>query len=186
MSVIITREDLIAYSEVDYIIKHMNARYIAKVPKNILTFFETIKDPDYEVYVDPHKPLQSQGLQKYTLEIIALLHVKYWCQDPQRKEELIERMRMNQEKFEAKLREQFNADNIFENQNDANKVSNMDPMVSAYSKYMNQNPDIQDYTDLKEEQEESQPQEMVNVHEKVSIIQKIKSFFLGILKKSTD
>lgn len=184
MSVIITREDLIAYSEVDYIIKHMNARYVSMVPPNILNFFETIKDPDYEVYVDPHKPLQSQGLQKYALEIIALLHVKYWCQDPQRKEELIERMKMNQEKFEAKLREQFNSDNIFGNQESANKVSNSDPMFSSYSKYMDQNPDIQDYTDLREEPEESQQQEIINVHEKVSVMQKIKSFFTKMFKNT--
>ena len=30
MSVVITREDIIAYAEVDYIINHMNEKYINK------------------------------------------------------------------------------------------------------------------------------------------------------------
>lgn len=35
MSVIITLEDIQAYAEVDYIIHHMNEKYIEKIPKKI-------------------------------------------------------------------------------------------------------------------------------------------------------
>lgn len=176
MSVVITREDLIAYTEVDYIIKHMNERYIAKLPENLLNFFETMKDPEHEVYIDPHKPLQKQGLKKYALEIIALLHIKYWCENKERKEELLEKMRANQEKFEAQLREKFNTDNLFQK---PESVSNSeadaeDPMVTAYSKYTQQNPDIQDYTDLREEPVTEELAE--TTQEKKSLFQKIKLF----------
>ena len=104
MSVVITLEDIQAYAEIDYIINHMNEKYIEKVPKKLLEFFSNMKDPNYEVYVDPHKPLQNQGLKKYTLEVIALLHVKYWCEDENRRNELIERMQANQEKYENRLK----------------------------------------------------------------------------------
>jgi hypothetical protein len=189
MSVVITREDLISYAEVDYIIKHMNERYISKLPQNLLNFFETMKDPDYEVYVNPYKPLQEQGLTKYALEIIALLHIKYWCENKERKEELLEKMRANQEKFEAQLREQFSTDKLFENDSNkinSNKISTQDPMVSAYSKYMEVNPDIQDYTDLRENEEEVDelPE---NIKQKESLFTKIKLFVSKIFsKKSTD
>lgn len=113
MGVIITREDIMAYAEVDYIIHHMNVRYLEMLPKKIVVFFEKMKDPEYEVYVDPYKPLQSQGLKKYTLEIIALLHLKYWCEDEERRKELYNRMETNQVKFEEQLREKFSTDNIF-------------------------------------------------------------------------
>lgn len=175
MSVVITKEDLIAYAEVDYIIKHMNERYIEMLPEHLRSFFETMKDPEYEVYVDPHRPLQNQGLQKYTLEIIALLHVKYWCEDQERKKELLETMRKNQEKFEAKLKEQFSADKLFQSQN-TSQQSDEDPMVRAYSKYTNQNPDIQDYTDLREEPIAEELPETVS--EKKTLFQKIKLFVL--------
>ena len=71
MSVVITREDLIAYAEVDYIIHHMNEKYIEKIPEKLRAFFSHIKDPMHKVYINPYQPLQSQGLKQYTLEIIA-------------------------------------------------------------------------------------------------------------------
>lgn len=39
MSVVITIDDIRAYAEVDYIINHMNQKYIDKVPKRMKDFF---------------------------------------------------------------------------------------------------------------------------------------------------
>ena len=153
MSVVITKEDLIAYAEVDYVIKHMNERYRDKVPANLQNFFETIKDPNHKIHIEPYKPLQEQGLTKYALEIIALLHIKYWCQNQERREELLDKMRQNEEKLEAKLKEQFSTERLFQHNIQTNETSTEDPMTTAYSKYMNDNPDIQDYTNLRETQE---------------------------------
>lgn len=183
MSVVITREDLIAYAEVDYVIKHMNERYVSKLPQNLLDFFDTIKDPEHEVYIDPYKPLQNQGLQKYALEIIALLHVKYWCADQARKEELLEKMRENQEKFEAQLREKFNTDNLFNKpEKEENNRIGRDPVITAYSNYTEQNPDIQDYTDTREAPKEDELPEMVE--ESNSLFQKIKTFVSKMFHKT--
>ena len=113
MGVIITRDDIIAYAEVDYIINHMNEKYTAMVPENIRTFFATIREPNYNVKVDPRMPLANQGLKQYTLEIIALLHLKYWCQDEERKKELYDKMRANQLKIEGKLNEQYGIESLF-------------------------------------------------------------------------
>ena len=113
MGVIITRDDIIAYAEVDYIINHMNEKYTAMVPENIRTFFATIREPNYNVKVDPRMPLANQGLKQYTLEIIALLHLKYWCQDEERKNELYDKMRANQLKIEGKLNEQYGIESLF-------------------------------------------------------------------------
>lgn len=186
MSVVITKEDLIAYTEVDYIIHHMNEKYVNKLPKNLLNFFDTIQDPEYEIYVDPHKPLQNQGLQKYTLEIIALLHVKYWCEDPERKEELLGRMKENQMRFETQWKEKISTDEKFQNQKKDNepKESEEDPMVTAFSKYTAQNPDIQDYTDIREEPVTEELTE--TVQEEGSFLKKLKSWITKIFKKSAE
>lgn len=181
MSVVITKEDLIAYAEVDYIIKHMNEKYVAKLPENLLVFFDTMKDPDHEIYIHPYKPLQNQGLRKYTLEIIALLHVKYWCENQERKEQLLEKMRENQFRFEAQLNEKFSADNIFKNKIEEQEE---DPVITAFSKYTQNNPDIQDYTDIADEEP---MQEMVEtVDEKKSVFQKIKNFMKKIFRKGAE
>lgn len=185
MSVVITKEDLIAYAEVDYIIKHMNEKYISKLPEKLVNFFDTMKDPEHEIYIHPYKPLQSQGLMKYTLEIVALLHVKYWCENEERKEQLLQKMKDNQEKFEAQLQEKFNVDNIFQNSNQTyhQEIHEEDPVVTAFSKYTVNNPDIQDYTDV----EEDTHHELVkNIEVKKSLFEKLKNFIKKIIGKGTD
>lgn len=186
MSTVITREDLKAYAEVDYIIKHMNEKYYAKIPKNLLMFFEQIKDPDYKVYVNPHKPLQEQGLTEYALEIIALLHIKYWCENQAKQEELLQRMKENEEKFEAQLREKFRTEKLFSNAKSSEAEPQPDKMVTAYSKYMDDNPDIQDYTDLRIETENSESLTENKPQKKNSIFKRIHLFFTKIFRKSAE
>lgn len=115
MNTVITLEDIRAYAEVDYIINHMNQRYIDMLPKKLVNFFHEMKDPDYEVKIDPHKPLQSQNLSNYALELIALMHLKYWCRDEKRKQELYQMMLQNDSNLTEKMYEKSNIDAVFEN-----------------------------------------------------------------------
>lgn len=172
MGVVITRDDIIAYAEVDYIIHHMNEKYINKVPEKLLNFFGTIKDPEYVVHVDPKVPLQNQNLKKYTLELIALLHLKYWCEDEERRKMLYEKMLDNQRKLDDQMREKYNIDNMFD-MNSAkvvNSESDLSHHESAYDMDKNspnvdystpknitkydtvaaENPDVKDYTDVED------------------------------------
>ena len=201
MSVVITRDDIIAYAEVDYIIHHMNEKYVEKVPTKLLQFFATIKDPEHEIYVDPRVPLQNQNLKKYTLELLALLHLKYWCEDEERRKELYEKMVENQQKLDEQMREKYNIDNMFE-LNSAKVVNSETDLQEDYSKPKNitkydsvaeENPDVQDYTDVQEDKlasylytekkqiEELEKKEMA-VTQKMgiltSIISRIKSIFV--------
>lgn len=156
MGVVITREDIQAYAEVDYIINHMNQKYREKVPAKCLAFFSELKDPNHVVKVDPYVPLQNQGLKRYTLEIIALLHLKYWCEDEERKKELYNIMLRNQEKLEEQMRDRYSVEKLFDNasatvvkeENDLEKEDFTKPrVVQRYSQYATNNSDIQDYTD---------------------------------------
>ncbi len=193
MGVVITIDDIRAYAEVDYIINHMNEKYIEKVPKKILNFFSELKDPNYEVKVDPYVPLQKQGLKRYTLEIIALLHLKYWCEDEERKKELYGIMIRNQEKLEEQMRDKYSVEKLFDNasakvvkeENDLQKEDFSKPrVVQRYSQYTEQNSDIQDYTDHVEETVTTQNllSERNNVIQK-SFIEKIKDKIFSIFKK---
>lgn len=184
MSVIITLDDIKAYAEVDYIIHHMNERYIEKVPTKLLDFFANVKDPNYDVFVDPRVPLQNQGLKKYTLEILAILHVKYWCENEERKAELLARMQANQDKFEAQLREKFNVDKLF-NDPSATVVNSLDDLeekndfskpkkLTTYTVPAEENP-------IQEVEEVEETKEVVNNSlqkvEKKGFFAKLKSLF---------
>ena len=163
MSVVITLDDIRAYAEVDYIISHMNEKYREKVPEKMLNFFHDYKDPNHEVKVDPYVPLQKQGLKRYTLEILALFHLKYWCEDEERKKELYGLMLENQERLESQMREKYSVEKLFDNAH-ATVVSSIEDLdeekedftkprvVQRYSQYTENNTDIQDYTDHVNEQ----------------------------------
>ena len=194
MSVVITLDDIRAYAEVDYIINHMNEKYREKVPEKMLSFFHNYKDPNYEVKVDPYVPLQKQGLKRYTLEILALFHLKYWCEDEERKKELYGLMLRNQERLEEQMREKYSVEKLFDNahatvvnsEEDLEKEDFTKPrVVQRYSQYA-QNNDMQDYTDHVQEQqvEKSETENLPTATEEVkNIFQKIKSKILSFFVK---
>lgn len=186
MSVVITLEDIEAYAEVDYIINHMNEKYINKVPEKIRNFFSTYKAPNYDIKINPYVPLQKQGLKRYTLEIIALLHLKYWCEDEKRKQELYDIMLDKQEKLEKQMKEKFSIDNMFSNTQESEE--NQDEIdysrpriVQKYEQYTKNNSDIKDYTDY---EESNSMVENEKIEEK-SFFQKIKEKILEIFKRKS-
>lgn len=190
MSVVITLDDIKAYAEVDYIINHMNKKYRDMLPEKLKKFFSDYKDYTYEVKINPYVPLEQQGLKKYALEIIALLHLRYWCEDESRKKELYEIMLNNQEKLENQIREKYDIDNIFSNNFD-DTLENTEPqdfsrpkVIQKYEQYTKNNEDIKDYTDY-EDNEIEPNKELVsqNSDEKKNILQIIKEKILSILKK---
>ena len=194
MSVVITLEDIRAYAEVDYIINHMNEKYREKVPEKMLNFFHNYKDPNYEVKVNPYVPLQKQGLKRYTLEILALFHLKYWCEDEERKKELYGLMLKNQERLEEQMREKYSVDKLFDNAN-AKVVSSEEDLekedftkprvVQRYSQYTANN-DIQDYTDhVNEEPQATQESNLPtnNTETSKGIFQKIKDKIMSFFGK---
>ena len=196
MSVVITKDDLRAYTEVDYIINHMNVKYREKVPQKMLTFFGSIKDPDYEVKINPYVPLQNQGLQRYALEIIALLHLKYWCEDEERKKELYDIMLSNQEKLEEQMRQKYSVEKLFETPdkeetNNSQEDFSRPRVVQRYSDYAQKNEDIKDFTDHVEVAQTAEPNESVDSQlpadttqtESKGFIQKIFDMFRSIFSK---
>lgn len=197
MSVVITIEDIQAYAEVDYIINHMNQKYKEKVPPKMLAFFSELKDPNHVVKINPYVPLQNQGLKRYTLEIIALLHLKYWCEDEERKKELYNIMLRNQEKLEEQMRDRYSVEKLFDNTTDTASENEKDTekedftkprVVQRYSQYTQNNNDIQDYTDhveVSNNQEESKELISENKLEVAkNIFQKIFAKIQSIFKKA--
>ena len=197
MSVVITLEDIQAYAEVDYIINHMNQKYKEKVPPKMLAFFSELKDPNHVIKINPYVPLQNQGLKRYTLEIIALLHLKYWCEDEERKKELYNIMLRNQEKLEEQMRDRYSVEKLFDNTSETASENDKDTekedftkprVVQRYSQYTQDNTDIQDYTDhveVSNNQEESKELISENKLEVAkNIFQKIFAKIQSIFKKA--
>ena len=196
MGVVITRDDIRAYAEVNYIINHMNEKYREKVPEKLKTFFNEYKDPTMEININPYVPLQNQGLQRYTLEIIALLHLKYWCENEERKKELYDIMLRNQEKLEEQMRDRYSVEKLFDNasatvvtdESDLEEKEDFTKLrvVQRYSQFAENN-DIQDYTDHVENTPSSPSENLpLENKEKKSFFQKIKEKFASIFGKKKN
>lgn len=185
MSVIITLEDIRAYAEVDYIINHMNIKYKEMVPEKMLKFFSEFRDPNHIVEINPYVPLDKQGLQRYTLEIIALLHLKYWCENEERKKELYDIMLRNQQKLDAQMKDRFSIENLFENTTavDEKEDYSTPKVIQKFEQYTENNSEIEDYTDIEDNsQEENLPVENNSI-EQIGFFQRVKNFFSSIFGK---
>ena len=179
MSVTITIEDIRAYAEVDYIINHMNEKYQKMIPEKMLAFFHDFKDPNLNIKIDPYVPLQNQGLSRYALEIIALLHLKYWCENEERKQELYNIMLRNQEKLDEQMKNRFSVENLFEDNTTTTIESQEDFSKPKEINTVEQIEEtVEEATEVAEEKEDNLP--MQHDEESVGFIQKIIHFFTSI------
>ena len=181
MSVTITLEDIRAYAEVNYIINHMNVKYKEMIPEKILTFFSEFSDPNHNINLNPYIPLQNQGLQRYTLEIIALLHLKYWCENEERKKELYDIMLENQAKLDSQMSSRFNVENLFEIPEEVKQDFSAPKVVQKFEIYKENN-DIEDFTDSVEVHEENSLVENT-IEEKKGFFAMIKDKVLSLFHK---
>ena len=128
-----------AYSEVDKILSFMEIRYVEKVPKKMREMFKNEKLQDYEPNIDKNIPLEEQQLERKTLAILAMLNLNYWCENEEKKKELIRAYSNNDKKRNEELREKYNPDNIFKNKNKEREVEQITEEITAIAEYKKEN-----------------------------------------------
>ena len=114
-----TRE---AYAEVDNFIECLNSYDKNKVPESIRKYFKKEKSKNYNKIIDVNQPIKDQNLKDETLAIIAMLNLKYWCDDEEEKKRLIKIYSKNEDKYQKELREKYGVENLFTNKE--NQVEN--------------------------------------------------------------
>ena len=117
------KSTLEAYAEVDKILSLMDAKYIAEIPEKLRKMFREKKDHSYNKEIVADKPLQEQKLNKETLSILAVLNYNYWCNDENRKKELIKIYEENEKKHQEELRKKYNPDDIFKQERNYENLS---------------------------------------------------------------
>ncbi len=107
----ISKERKEAYVEVVEILKHMNRKYVDKLPKKLIEFFKDNSSPEYKFILDV--PLQEKKLKKETVNLLAMLNLNYWCEDEDHKKNLLTKYHQNEIKLKEELLEKYNYDNLF-------------------------------------------------------------------------
>ena len=102
-----------AYSEIDEFLGLLSEEQRNKIPLKLREFFKEEKEPNYKKGISLNVPIKNQNLKEETLGIIALLNLKYWCEDEKEKERLKLIYAQNEKKYQDMLYEKYNPNNIF-------------------------------------------------------------------------
>lgn len=122
MALQMTSERMEAYVEVIEILKHMDQKYVEKIPQKLKDFFEKNCSKDYVFNLNIDKPLIEQNLKTKTLAILGMLNVNYWCESEELKQKLLEKYYEEEMLYQQELREKYNPDNIFKKHIQENKI----------------------------------------------------------------
>ena len=87
--------------QINEILKYITPNLKARIPKRIISYFETNKSKDFNWQIDKTVPLEKQDLLPITKEILTVLYKDYMCDD-------IERAKLDKTLNENEIHEKFN------------------------------------------------------------------------------
>ena len=118
-----------AYAEVDNFIECLDLYHKNKVPDDIREYFKREKSKNYNKMIDIIQPIKNQNLMDETLAIIAMLNLKYWCDDEEEKKRLINIYLENERKIRDELKEKYDIEKVFKERNSKKELNFQDKGV---------------------------------------------------------
>ena len=103
------------YSEVYQVLLVLGNDYINKLPNKLLTTIEEKRDITYNPIIKDDIALSEQNVKKETLSVIALMHLNYWCESEEEKEDIKNTLQRNEASYQDELKNKYDPKNIFEN-----------------------------------------------------------------------
>ena len=104
-----------AMAEVIYYLKGIKQEDIDKIPKKLMQYLNKNASKDYICDFDYNKPLKELNLLDETRGIIGMICYDYWCTAEEQKEQYLNKLRQNEQKYQKILHEKYNPDNLFKN-----------------------------------------------------------------------
>ena len=118
-----------AYKEIVEILKYMPKESVNKIPSKMLEMFNDEQSKDYNFKIDTEKPFEEQELLEETKAILANMFRDYWATEYQR-EIILQKEKFDREELEKIKREKYNPDDIFEEKEKTDILSNKAPEES--------------------------------------------------------
>lgn len=109
------KETRVAYAEIISFINLLPQDKQEKIPKNIIEYFKEEMDKDSKRELTTDIPLENQNLKNATWDLIAILYLKYLCEDEEEKKELEQIYAENERKYREEIKEKYNPEKILEN-----------------------------------------------------------------------
>lgn len=108
-------------SEVLDVLNKFNDEDIKKIPKKFIEYLKENSDKNYINNIDYKKPIRELKLHDETIYILDMICINYWCENDLQKKEFLCQLNKNEQKYQEKLREKYNPDNLFKNQNNSSE-----------------------------------------------------------------
>lgn len=109
----ITKNTRIAYAEIDSFIELLPKEEKEKIPPKFIKYFKDEKDKEIDRKLSLDIPLEKQNLQEDTWNLIAIIYLKYLCDDENEKKELEEIYAKNEEMYNEEIKEKYKPEKIF-------------------------------------------------------------------------
>lgn len=109
--------------EVLDILDNTNKADVDKIPKNFIKFLVEIAPEDYKVNLDHSKLISEMNLKEKTKEILGVIYINWWC-DKKDKENYTKQIKELEIKRQEEIREKYNPNKIFENENKIQEFTN--------------------------------------------------------------
>ena len=130
-----TKERREAYVEVLEVLNNMDSKYIEKIPKKLIEFFINNRSKEYKFHLKENTPLEEQHLKEITINVLAMLNLNYWCESEEHKNNLLKKYYDNEIKYQKKLKEKYNMDNLFKKETkvvNATQKEHLDKLPENY------------------------------------------------------
>ena len=118
----ITKSTRIAYAEIDSFIELLPKEEKEKIPSKLKQYFKAEKDKETTKKLSMDIPIEKQNLQEETWNLIAMIYLKYLCEDEEEKKELEQIYDENEKKYREEMKEKYNPEKILENRGKKNIV----------------------------------------------------------------
>lgn len=102
-----------SFSEVLYILEHMDKKDVDRIPKKFIDFLNNNKSMNYSSHLNSTKELSEMQLRKKTKEVLAIIYMNYWC-TPQQKNDFNRQLVQNEQRYQEELRERYDSSKIFQ------------------------------------------------------------------------
>ena len=134
-----------AMAEVLWYLKGIKEDDLNKIPNDIINYIKQNASKEYNCTFDYSKPLKELNLLDETRGIIGIICYKYWCTTKEQKEMYIKKLNSNEKKYQIKLNEKYNPNNLFRKnnqkretiQNDKNDTKMVEYKESIFKRIFN-------------------------------------------------
>ena len=118
-----------AYAETLDVLDNMNDIYINQIPIKFLEFLKNNASKNYKKHIDKNIELKEQNLSKDTINILALINLKYWVKDEEHKNSLLEIYKENDKYSNTSMDNEIKINELFAKKNEKNIASCEELMV---------------------------------------------------------